>query len=189
MYKTNDNGYIIRFKARLYIRGDFQFPEMEDIYAAILAARVFRALIIIYAYFDLEINQYNAISAFTNSDINELVFCYIALGYPIEGKVLKLLKALYNLKRAPIFWFNDLTKTLEKLGFYIIPNVLYIWTNRILIVFFFVNNIVVINRKKDQALAIEFAKKLLTTYPLITKNEIKWFLGIRITRDRTTRKI
>jgi hypothetical protein len=73
-----------------------------------------------------------------------------------------------------------LTKTLEKLGFYIIPNALYVWTNRILIMFFFVNNIIVINYKKDQALAIEFAKKLSIIYPLIAKNEMKWFLGIRI---------
>jgi Reverse transcriptase (RNA-dependent DNA polymerase) len=146
---------------------------MEDIYAAILAARVFRALIAIYVYFDLEINQYNTISAFTNSDINELVFCYTTLGYPIEGKILKLLKTLYGLKRVPILWFNDLTKTLKKLGFHIIPDTLYVWTNRILIVFFFINDIVVINRKKDQALAIEFAKKLLTIYPLIAKNKMK----------------
>jgi hypothetical protein len=55
--------------------------------------------------------------------------------------------------------------------------------------FFFVDNIAVIHRKKDQVFAIEFAKKLLTTYLLTAKNEIKWFLGIRITRDRTTRKI
>jgi hypothetical protein len=95
------------------------------------------------------------------------------LGYPIEGKILKLLKALYGLKRIPIFWFNDLTKTLEKLSFYMIPNALCVWTNRILIVFFFVDNIIIINRKKDQVLAIEFAKKLLTIYPLTTKNEIK----------------
>jgi hypothetical protein len=82
-----------------------------------------------------------------------------------------------------------LTKTLEKLSFYIIPNTLYVWTNRILIVFFFVDNITVINRKEDQALVIEFAKKLLITYPLIAKNKMKWFLGIRITWDKTTRKI
>jgi hypothetical protein len=70
-----------------------------------------------------------------------------------------------------------------------IPNTLYIWTNRILIIFFFVNNIIIINRKEDQVLAIEFAKKLLTTYPLTAKNEMKWFLGIRIMRDKTARKI
>jgi hypothetical protein len=54
-----------------------------------------------------------------------------------------------------------------------IPNALYVWTNRILIVFFFVNNIIVINRKKDQVFAIKFAKKLLITYPLIAKNKMK----------------
>jgi hypothetical protein len=94
-------------------------------------------------------------------------------GYPIKGKVLKLLKALYGLKRVLIFWFNNLTKILEKLGFYIIPNTLCIWTNRILIMFFFVNNIAIINRKKDQVLIIEFAKKLSIIYPLITKNKMK----------------
>jgi hypothetical protein len=54
-----------------------------------------------------------------------------------------------------------------------IPDVLYIWINGILIIFFFVNNIIVINRKKDQALTIEFAKKLLIIYPLIAKNKMK----------------
>jgi hypothetical protein len=54
-----------------------------------------------------------------------------------------------------------------------IPDALCVWTNRILIVFFFVNDIAVINRKKDQALIIEFVKKLLIMYPLIAKNEMK----------------
>jgi hypothetical protein len=54
-----------------------------------------------------------------------------------------------------------------------IPDTIYVWTNRILIVFFFVDNIAVINRKKDQALTIEFAKKLSTTYSLIAKNKMK----------------
>jgi hypothetical protein len=54
-----------------------------------------------------------------------------------------------------------------------IPDALYVWTNRILIVFFFVNDIAIINRKKNQALTIEFAKKLLIIYPLTAKNEMK----------------
>jgi hypothetical protein len=54
-----------------------------------------------------------------------------------------------------------------------IPDVLCVWTNRILIIFFFVDNIIIINRKKDQTLAIEFAKKLLIIYPLIAKNKMK----------------
>jgi hypothetical protein len=54
-----------------------------------------------------------------------------------------------------------------------ILNILCVWTNRIFIIFFFVNDIAIINRKKDQALAIEFTKKLLITYPLTTKNKMK----------------
>jgi hypothetical protein len=61
-----------------------------------------------------------------------------------------------------------------------IPNALCVWINRILIVFFFVNNIVIINCKKDQVFTIKFAKKLLTIYPLIAKNKMKLFLGIKI---------
>jgi hypothetical protein len=70
-YKTNNNGYIIGFKARLYIRGDLQFPEMEDTYAAMLAARVFRALIAICAYFDLEISWLFNL----NPHLHEICFC------------------------------------------------------------------------------------------------------------------
>jgi hypothetical protein len=39
--------------------------------------------------------------------------------------------------------------------------------------FFFVDNIAIINRKKDQVFVIKFIKKLLIMYPLIAKNKIK----------------
>jgi len=101
-YKEGLGGYISGFKARLCVRGDLQFPDAKDTYAATLAARVFRALLVMCAYFDLDITQYDAISAFTNTDIDELVLCYGAPGFPIPGRVLKLCKALYGLKRAPL---------------------------------------------------------------------------------------
>jgi hypothetical protein len=39
--------------------------------------------------------------------------------------------------------------------------------------FFFVDDIAIINYKKDQVFIIEFAKKLLIIYPLTAKNKIK----------------
>ena len=53
-YKTDEDGYITRFKARLVVRGDLQSP-LDDTYAATLAVRNFRALISIANYFDLEL--------------------------------------------------------------------------------------------------------------------------------------
>jgi hypothetical protein len=55
-YKYDDNDYITGFKARLVVRKDLQIQQLQDIYAAILAARIFRYLIAIIAYFDLDIS-------------------------------------------------------------------------------------------------------------------------------------
>ena len=44
-YKLDEDGYLLKFKARIVVRGDLQKSQFQDIYAAMLAARVFRALI------------------------------------------------------------------------------------------------------------------------------------------------
>jgi hypothetical protein len=51
-YKFDEDSYLYKFKARLVVRGDLQH-EYGDIYAATLAARVFRLLIAIAAAFSL----------------------------------------------------------------------------------------------------------------------------------------
>jgi len=45
-YKTNNKGYLRKYKARICVRGDLQ-ATVKDTYAATLATRVFRALIAI----------------------------------------------------------------------------------------------------------------------------------------------
>jgi hypothetical protein len=54
-YKLDEDGFVIKYKARLIIRGDLQVSQFKDTYAATLAARVFRALIAIVAFFNLDI--------------------------------------------------------------------------------------------------------------------------------------
>jgi hypothetical protein len=54
-YKGDEDGFLTRCKARLVVRGDLQKNYSQDTYAATLAARVFRALMAIAAYFDLDI--------------------------------------------------------------------------------------------------------------------------------------
>jgi hypothetical protein len=154
-----------------------RFPEQEDTYAATLAARIFRALLAICAYFNLDITQFDAISAFTNTDIDELVYCLPAPGYERAGKVLKLLKALYGLKRSPLLWHNDLTGTLKKMGFRMIADAPCVWTNEVLIIFFFVDDITIASRPEDRQQADDFGKALSERYPLTPKGEMKWFLG------------
>ena len=72
-YKTDGDGYLSRFKARLVVRGDLQVP-LDNTYAATLAIRNFRALIAIANYFDLELKQYDVPTAFLNAKINRTVY-------------------------------------------------------------------------------------------------------------------
>jgi hypothetical protein len=73
-YKLDEDGFVIKYKARLVVQGDFQVSQFKDTYAATLAARVFRALIAIAAFFNLDIYQFDAINAFCNAKIDKLVY-------------------------------------------------------------------------------------------------------------------
>ena len=66
-------------------------------YIATLAARVFRALAAIIVVFNLDVWQGDAVNAFTNSLINDVVYIRCLDGFTIKGKYLLLYRALYRL--------------------------------------------------------------------------------------------
>jgi hypothetical protein len=78
-------------------------------YAATLAIRNFRALIAIANYFDLELKQYNVLTAFLNAKINRKLYAKTPKAfYHIKGKIMLVLRALYGLKESLILWYNKL---------------------------------------------------------------------------------
>jgi len=66
-------------------------------YAATLAAKLFRALMAIIAIFDLNCWQGDAINAFANNIIDEVMYIKCPNGFGVKGKCLLLYKALYRL--------------------------------------------------------------------------------------------
>jgi hypothetical protein len=56
----------------------------------------------ISAAFDLEIQQYDAVNAFINTDMNEEIYCYCSKGFKVPGITWKLCKALYRLKQSSL---------------------------------------------------------------------------------------
>ena len=164
-YKLDSDGYLQKLKARLCVRGDLQITE-EETYAATLAARIFRALMAIAAAFDLEIRQYNAVNAFTNAKLSKPVYCYCPEGFDQDGHVLELLRALYGLKISPLLWYKELTSTLAEFGLEAVLGTNCLYTNRRLIVFFYVDDIAVLFAKKDLLRLEEFEAKLLHRYEI-----------------------
>ena len=58
---------------------------------------MFQALMAITVVFNLEAHQFDTVSAFTNSKLDEMVYCEYPEGFHQPGKCLFLLWALYGL--------------------------------------------------------------------------------------------
>lgn len=187
-YKFDTDGYLTKFKARLCVRGDLQSTE-QDTYAATLAARTFRALMAVSAAFDLENHQYDAVNAFLNSRLNETIHCHPPEGFETLDRYWLLLQALYGLKQSPLLWYTDFTIALEELGLRAVSGVNCLFVNDFLILFFYVDDIVILYSKQNKQRFLKFEASLLQRFEMRTLGELKWFLGIRVERERSTRRI
>ena len=109
----------------------------DDTYAATLAAQIFRFLLAMMAIFGLKAFQYNGLNAFLNAKINRVIYVQMPEGYIDQfGSLLRLWRALYSLKDAPLLWYNDLCMSLKKMGLEPVPGIPCLFANAKLIVFF-----------------------------------------------------
>ena len=189
-YKFDDQSYFTKYRARLCARGDLQKTE-TDTYAATLAARIFRALVAIINAFDLETRQYDAVNAFANNPIDEPTYYHLPEGVAIgSSKTLLLLRrALYGLKQSPALWYKNLSTTLIQLGLEPVPGADCLFMDQHLLMFFFVDDIVVIYDKKDVAYVDAFQARLFKVYEMRCLGKLEWFLGIHITRNISNRRL
>ncbi|KAF7573884.1 hypothetical protein PtrM4_055070 [Pyrenophora tritici-repentis] len=184
-YKFDEDGLLYKYKARLVVRGDLQ-EDWGDTYAATLAARVFGFLMALTAAFGLKAYQYDVLNAFLNAPLEKLVHVQTPDPYVEElGKILELKRALYGLKDAPLLWYKHLKETLIKLGLKPVKDVPCLFTNERLIVFFYVDDIVVLVHPDHLDDHQAFERRLEAVYDLRKLGELKWFLGIRVLRDWT----
>ena len=113
------------------------------------------------AAFDLEARHYDAVNAFTNSLLDEVVHYAYPEGYSIEGLCLLLLHALYGLRRSLLLWLKEFSKTLRELGLQEVPSEPYLFTNDWLIVFFYVDDIVTLCQKEHLPCLETFERDLM----------------------------
>ncbi|KAJ3454754.1 hypothetical protein MRS44_013354 [Fusarium solani] len=197
-YKVDQNGYVTKFKARLCVRGDQQPQNNLDTYAATLAARTFRAIMAITACFDLETRQLDAKNAFPHACLDEEVYVWEPPGWPTimgiktNGKrrrAWKLMRALYGLRRSPLLWNRKLSKAIKKLGMTQLHEDACVFLGDRLLVFFYVDDIVILYRRMDRKKADEFIEQLKKQFNIHDLGELRWFLGTRVIRDRNQRLI
>ena len=190
-YKFNKHGYLRKFKSRLYIRGDLQPFSGKEIYAATLIARNFRIIIAITAKFSIETRLLNAVNAFTNADLDKEVYIYFLDGFKVFSFIIRLIKALYRLRRSPLLQQQELSRSLTELGLQQSAEdpCIFISTISSIITFFFIDNIIILFRKEHYRATNDFIRRLKQKYIVTDRGELTYFLRIRIIQDYKQRKL
>ncbi|KAI0996681.1 hypothetical protein K3495_g11502 [Podosphaera aphanis] len=186
-YKQDNEGRLMKYKARICVRGDL-YRSTRDTFAATLAVSTFRALVSLMAAFDMEIISLDAVNAFLNSKLDEVVVCNLPPGYEVEGKKILLKRALYGLPRSPLLWAQTVERELENFGFHKIPGVDCLMFDGIIYCFYFVDDFLAISLPQHKEKLENFKKDLMNSFQM-RECERDRFLGIRILRDRTERKV
>jgi hypothetical protein len=184
VYKFDKHSRLQKCKARLVIRGDQQSKSGQNTYASTLAGRSFRSVMAIAARFDLELIQYDVVNAFVNAELEEEVYMRLPPGYRKPGVILQLQRALYGLRQAPLLWQKHFTSTLILIGFTPVPHEPCCYTLKGVLIFFYVDDIVLAFEKGNQALVDQISAQLKKTYTLTGGKTLQWFLGIEIIRNR-----
>nr|XP_036574506.1 polyprotein [Colletotrichum truncatum]KAF6780949.1 polyprotein [Colletotrichum truncatum] len=126
----------------------------------------FRVLIAVAARFDLELLQYDAVNAFVHADLDETVYMELPPGYRVPGRILRLRKALYGLRRENCCWQKG--------------EVMF---------FFYVDDCVLAFPRARKEAALREVSKLQKRYHFEGGGDLQWFLGIEVIRDRATRRL
>jgi len=118
--KKGDQGQIVKFKARLCVRGFEQEKgvDFDEVFSPVMRHNSLRTLLAHAAVHDYEIKQMDVRTAFLHGELEEDVYIYAPEGSGVPvGSVLKLDKSLYGLKQAPRVFNNALNVHVESIGF------------------------------------------------------------------------
>ena len=123
--KMNKDGTIERFKSRFVVCGYSQVKGVDytHSFSATMRATSFRLLMALATHDKLRLEHFDVTSAFTQSEIDKIIFVDPPKGYPQQSPdgtpcVLKLRKALYGTKQASRMWQLKLRSHLvDKMGF------------------------------------------------------------------------
>ena len=118
--KTDPNGQVEKFKARLVVKGYNQrFGEdYNQLYSPVIRFDGIRIILAIAAREGLFLYQYDVKTAFLSAKVEEEIYTNQPDGFDDgSGRVCLLKKALYGLKQAPRAFSKKMADTILSLGF------------------------------------------------------------------------
>lgn len=116
--KTDNSGNIVRFKARLVVKGCAQKRgiDYDEVYSPVVRYTSIRYLCALAAKYNLQIDQMDAVSAFLQGTIDTDIYMLQPEMYENGTQVCHLRKSIYGLKQASRLWNIKLRDVLKELG-------------------------------------------------------------------------
>jgi hypothetical protein len=179
------DGSLKKFKVRLCVRGDLQDPSTyTDVYAGTVQRKAVFLLLAIANHKDLEVATADITSAFLYPELKEELYLELP-----DGRIVRLLRALYGLRQAANAFLNHLKEKLENIGFKQMMSDTCTFRldegDAFIILATHVDDLLFISNSKN--LISKIKDTLGTHFDLTFYEEAHEFLGITITRDRTNK--
>jgi hypothetical protein len=185
--KLNENGEVIRNKARLVCKGYAQQEgiDFEETFAPVARLEAIRMFLAFSSFQQIKVHQMDVKSAFLNGDLEEEVYIEQPEGFIFgndEKLVCRLKKALYGLKQAPRAWYSRLDKYLHQQGFSkgSADSNLYTKTenDKLLIVVVYVDDIIF--GSNEESMSQKFASDMQQEFEMSLLGELTFFLGLQV---------
>jgi hypothetical protein len=189
--KNDENGFIIRNKARLVAQGFNQGEgiDYEETFAPVARLEAIRMLLAFACYKNFKLFQMDVKSAFLNGFISEEVYVEQPPGFEshkFPNHVFKLAKALYGLKQAPRAWYERLSGFLFEKCFIRgkIDTTLFTKTKNddLLIVQIYVDDIIF--GSTNENMCSEFSNIMQKEFEMSMMGELNFFLGLQIKQTK-----
>ncbi|KAD6796174.1 hypothetical protein E3N88_07070 [Mikania micrantha] len=185
--KTDENGQIVKNKARLVVQGFSQEEgiDYDETFAPVARLEAIRLFLAYAALHTLKVFQMDVKSAFLYGKIKEEVYVCQPPGFEDNKHpdwVYKLDKALYGLKQAPRAWYDTLSTFLLKNNFTrgSIDKTLFIKNvgQHKLLVQIYVDDIIFAS--SDPKLCADFTELMTKHFEMSAMGELQFFLGLQI---------
>ena len=192
--KTDQQGNITRYKARLVAQGFSQIPGMDffETFAPVVRMDSVRAILAIAAIKDFEIQQLDVKGAYLNGDLEEEIYMRQPEGFDDgSGRVCRLYKTLYGLKQSGRVWNRKFHGELTKMGLSRceVDHCVYIRQEdeKIAIITVWVDDLLLFTNSSREMETLK--KQLKAVFEINDLGEPNTIIGIEIERNRQDRTI
>jgi hypothetical protein len=188
IYKSDSDDFLFKYKARIVIRDDLQkIDNVQNVYAATFASKIFRMMMILVVNFHLKIKQLNAVNVFLNVFNDEKIYCHMLNEYKNLKKILKLLRALYDQRKSSLLWLRILIDKCIKLELNSIFDEFCLFSNdNEILMFFYVNDIVFAFTASREKNAENLIHRLKDIFDMRNLNSLNFFFDVRILQQFDT---